>query len=240
MPHDQITDPANAFLEAASVPRQGWLCSGTLEEAEEFSSATRKLRMPASTPRLSATPATGVLRPPLSRGADAPMCSISSDGEAFRWVWMEPTCASQPAREAIALRRVRSPRKGGKLLAEFAGNGNLEGVRCLLDLGVAASATHGEGDPYWDVTPRSTALHVAAWRARHAVVKELIARGAPVNASDGKGRTALALAVKACVDSYWKDRRSPESVAALLQAGASTAGIEIPSGYEEADRLLRR
>ena len=132
------------------------------------------------------------------------------------------------------------PAEGRKLLAEFAGNGNLEGVRCLLDLGVAASATHGEGDPYWDVTPRSTALHVAAWRARHAVVKELIARGAPVNASDGKGRTALALAVKACVDSYWKDRRSPESVAALLQAGASTAGIEIPSGYEEADRLLRR
>ena len=73
-------------------------------------------------------------------------------------------------------------------------------------------------------------MHVAAWRAWPEVVKELIARGAPVNANDGQGRTALQLAVKACVDSYWTDRRSPDSVRALLEAGASTAGIELPTG----------
>jgi ankyrin repeat protein len=71
-------------------------------------------------------------------------------------------------------------------------------------------------------------------------VKELIQRGAPVNAVDAKGRTALALAVKACVDSYWTNRRSPDSVEALLKAGASVSGIDIPSGYKEVDELLRR
>jgi hypothetical protein len=83
-------------------------------------------------------------------------------------------------------------------------------------------------------------LHVAAWRAQHSVVKELIKRGAPVNALDGKGRTALALAVKACVDSYWTDRRSPDSVEALLNAGASATGIKVPTGYAEVDELLRK
>ncbi len=61
------------------------------------------------------------------------------------------------------------------------------------------------------------------------VVRELIARGAPVNAADCDGRTALQLAVKACVDSYWTERRSPDSIRALLDAGASTAGIELPT-----------
>jgi hypothetical protein len=49
----------------------------------------------------------------------------------------------------------------------------------------------------------------------------------------------LALAVKACVDSYWTERRSPESVQALLEAGASTKSVAFPSGYAEVDALLR-
>jgi hypothetical protein len=128
--------------------------------------------------------------------------------------------------------------KGGKLLAEFAGNGNTEGVRRLLDLGVEATALFREGDGYWDLARDSTALHNAAWRMWPDTVKLLIERGTPVNARDGKGRTALALAVKACVDSYWKDRRTPESVDTLLKAGATLDGIEIPCGYNEVDELL--
>jgi hypothetical protein len=129
--------------------------------------------------------------------------------------------------------------EGGTLLSEFAGNGNSEGVRRLLDLGVDAGALFREGDGYWDLARDSTALHAAAWRAWPATVKLLIERGAPVNARDGKGRTALTLAVKACVDSYWKDRRTPESVEALLNAGATIEGIDIPCGYDEVDELLR-
>jgi len=130
--------------------------------------------------------------------------------------------------------------QGGTLLSEFAGNGNVEGVRQLLDLGVSVNSPYKEGDRYFDIAQDSTALHVAAWRAWPGTVKELIHRGASVNAADGKGRTPLMLAVKACVDSYWKNRRSPESVAALLEAGATVSGIEIPSGYDEVDALLRQ
>ncbi len=130
--------------------------------------------------------------------------------------------------------------EGGTLLAEFAGNGNTEGVRRLLDLGVGVSVPYKGGDPYFEIPKDGTALNVAAWRARHETLKLLLERGAKVNALDARGQTPLALAVRACVDSYWKDRRSPESIEALLQAGASPDGIEIPTGYAAADALLLR
>ena len=130
--------------------------------------------------------------------------------------------------------------EGSTLLAEFAGNGNTEGVRRLLDLGVSVDALYREGDGYFEIARESTALHVAAWRARHDTLRLLLARGAEVNSRDARGRTPLALAIKACVDSYWKDRRTPESIQALLNAGASLEGIELPTGYAEADALLLR
>ncbi|HKE28783.1 MAG TPA: ankyrin repeat domain-containing protein [Bryobacteraceae bacterium] len=137
--------------------------------------------------------------------------------------------------EAVAQLRAA----GGQPLAEFAGNDNAEGVRLLLDLGIAVDAVFADGDIYWDVARNSTALHVAAWRASHQTLKLLISRGAAVNARDGKGRTPLALAVRACVDSYWTRKRSPDSVAALLAAGASAEGIQVPTGYAEIDTLLQ-
>jgi ankyrin repeat protein len=129
--------------------------------------------------------------------------------------------------------------EGGRLLAEFAGNGNTEGVSLLLELGVDLKAVFEQGDGYFDIAKRSTALHVAAWRARHRTVELLLVRGAPVNTLDGKGRSALALAVRACVDSYWQARRAPDSVRALLRAGASVAGIKFPCGYSPVDELLQ-
>jgi hypothetical protein len=130
-------------------------------------------------------------------------------------------------------------REGAGRLAEFAGNGNAAGVGHLLDLGVPVAARY-DGDGYWGVARDSTALHVAAWRLEHATVRALVARGAPVDAEDGDGRTPLALAVRACVDSYWTHKRSPASVDALLRAGASVDGITAPSGYAEVDELLRQ
>ena len=129
---------------------------------------------------------------------------------------------------------------GGRSLMEFAGVGNTEGVRNLLDLGVPVAAVFREGDPYWDLAANSTALHAAAWRGRHATVAMLIERGAPIEALDARGRTPLALALRACVDSYWTERRATESIRALLEAGASTRGLTLPSGYAEADALLSR
>jgi ankyrin repeat protein len=129
--------------------------------------------------------------------------------------------------------------EGGELLGAFAGVGNAEGVRCLLDLGVLPGALN-HGDAYFGTPMGSTALHVAAWRGNPDAVRVLIERGAPLDARDGKGCTALQLAVRACTNPYWGNRRTPEWVEPLLKAGASTEGIELPTGYAEADALIRR
>jgi hypothetical protein len=127
---------------------------------------------------------------------------------------------------------------GGQLLAEFAGNANATGIVRLLELGIPITALYG-GDGYYGIPPHSMALHVAAWKGWHAAVQTLVDWGAPVDAPDGKGQTPLMLAIRACVDSYWMNRRSPASVNTLLRAGASVKGVKLPTGYEEIDTLLR-
>lgn len=128
--------------------------------------------------------------------------------------------------------------QGGTLLAEFAGNNNTEGLARLLDLGVSPASLYIHGDGYFSIPRNSTALHVAAWRAQPAAVQLLIESGTPVDALDGNGHTALQRAILAATDSYWMKRRTTESIEALLKAGASTTGIELPTGYEDADKLL--
>ena len=110
--------------------------------------------------------------------------------------------------------------QGPTLLSEFAGTWNTAGVRHLLDLGVPVNAPYA-GDGYFDLAADTTALHVAAWQSRPDLVELLIARGADVNVKDGKGRTPLALAHKARVDSYWSARATPEPERLLRSAGAT-------------------
>ncbi|HTT68264.1 MAG TPA: ankyrin repeat domain-containing protein [Gemmatimonadales bacterium] len=142
------------------------------------------------------------------------------------------------AKEPKLVRELKA--MGGDLLAWFAGTGNVAGVRRLLDLGVDVAAPFAAGDLYYDEPPGSLAIHVAAWRGRPAIVRLLIARGSPAESPDPKGRTPLALAVKACVDSYWTARTTPESVEALLAAGASAAGVALPTGRADLDTVLKR
>ena len=131
------------------------------------------------------------------------------------------------------------PVEGGSLLAEFAGNGNTGGIRCLIELGVAAGcAAITEGDPFFDDRPGQYCAACGRLARRHSAGEGIDRTRRARERSRWKGRTALALAVKACVDSYWKACRSPESIAALLAAGASAAGIRLPMGYPEADELL--
>jgi ankyrin repeat protein len=162
----------------------------------------------------------------------------SAGGRAFLEQFQQLANAARLPKQFNELRAISELlAEGSTLLAEFAGNGNTKGVQQLLDLGVPVDARY-DGDPYFDIVKDSTALHVAAWKAWPKTVKLLIECGAPVNAQDAKGRTPLMLAVKACVDSYWTNRRSPESVEALLRAGASVSGVDYPSGYAEVDELL--
>ena len=161
-------------------------------------------------------------------GVDALLAACARDRKGALAV----IAAAEPEAKALVIEH------GGAFLSQFSGNGNAAGVRNLLDLGVNPSAVFHEGDGYFGIARDSTALHVAAWRGWPEVVKELIARGASVDEADGQGRTPLQLAVKCCVDSYWTDRRSPNSVRALLNAGASKAGIKLPTGYDEIDKLL--
>ncbi len=128
--------------------------------------------------------------------------------------------------------------EGGTVLVEFAGNDNATGVALLLELGVPVDATHALGESYFGTTAATTALHAASWRAAHNAVELLVARGADVDARDGNDQTPLMLAGRACVDSYWTERRSPRSVKALLDAGASKSGVSVPTGYAAIDELL--
>ena len=153
-------------------------------------------------------------------------CALGDHAVIPKIVESQPTLTGQLVEE------------GGKLLSDFAGNDNAEGVACLLDLGVPVDARFEEGDGYFGIAPNSTALIVASWRAAHEVVNVLLKRGAMVDAKDENGRTPLQFAIKACVNSYWRERRSPQSIEALLTAGASTEGIPEHTGYDEADKLL--
>lgn len=128
---------------------------------------------------------------------------------------------------------------GAQLLARFCLNCNPAGVRQLLALGIDVNTPYERGEPYFGIPAFSLPIHVAAWLHWPSVVQVLIEQGAAVNAVDGNGNTPLLLAIKACVDSYWTERRSTVVVKALLDAGASTEGVVLPTGYDEVDAMLR-
>jgi hypothetical protein len=90
------------------------------------------------------------------------------------------------------------------ILANFAGAGNTEGVRILLDLGfdIESQSTHPG-------SRGNTALHLAVWRERLDTVKLLISRGASLTARNPGGLTPLMLAERAQTDmSEWTPHES--------------------------------
>ena len=123
------------------------------------------------------------------------------------------------------------------VLAKFAGAGNTEGVRVLLDFGFDIESRYRH-----PAARGNTALHVAVWRERLSTVELLLSRGASIEAKNPKGDTPLGLAVKALTEmSEWTPHESTAIVAALLQAGADVAAVRrFPTGSLEADDLLRR
>jgi ankyrin repeat protein len=90
------------------------------------------------------------------------------------------------------------------ILANFAGAGNTEGVRILLDFGfdIESQSTHPG-------SRGNTALHLAVWRERLDTVKLLISRGASLTARNPGGLTPLMLAERAQTDmSEWTPHES--------------------------------
>lgn len=128
---------------------------------------------------------------------------------------------------------------GSELLARFCLSDNKPGVQLLLDLGIDVNTPYETGDGYFSIPEGSLPIHIAAWLGWPDIVQLLIERGAYVETPDKNGNTPLALAVAACVHSYWTERRTTTSIEALLDAGASPVDIPLPSGYPEADDLLR-
>src|SRR6266480_4777210 len=124
------------------------------------------------------------------RGRGDVLALFERRGIAIGLQGVERLIAACARNDAAAIRAIRSREpqlvrevlaEGGKLLAEFAGNWNTEGVGHLLDLGVPVTALY-EGDGYFDIAQGSTALHVAAWKGLPPTVKLLIERGAPIDA----------------------------------------------------------
>lgn len=120
------------------------------------------------------------------------------------------------------------------ILVEFAGAGNVEGVRRMLEAGFRMDVTSSSCGARMD-----TPLHSALWRGRHDVVKLLIERGAPLEKPNGHGATPLAWAVRAAVHSEWFPNRSTsEDVVALIAAGADKSAVAVPTGWAELDSLF--
>jgi len=111
------------------------------------------------------------------------------------------------------------------LLVDFAGSGNTAAVRLMLDLGFDIGARRT--NPPWSAG--ETALHVAAWRGHLDIVKLLIERGAPLEATHCSGATPLAVALRALVEqSEWTPNEySIEIAQALLKAGARLESVKL-------------
>lgn len=138
------------------------------------------------------------------QGLDAILYALALHDQTL----LESRMQSEPGLRAQLLEQA------GAIAGPFAGNGNTEGLKLLFQQGIPVDVLFTDVDGYWNIGANSTPLHVAAWRARHDTVRTLIELGADVNRRDGRGQTPLELAVRACVDSHWTERRAPDSVAA--------------------------
>jgi len=127
------------------------------------------------------------------------------------------------ADDPAVVQRLQAQNTG--LLVDFAGSGNTAAVRLMLDLGFDIGARRT--NPSWSAG--ETALHVAAWRGHLDMVKLLIERGAPLEATHRSGATPLAVALRALVEqSEWTPNEySIEIAQALLKAGARLESVKL-------------
>jgi ankyrin repeat protein len=152
---------------------------------------------------------------PVLQGDDAFLAAAARGDEA--------TARRLLAADPGIIQRLQSHNSG--LLADFAGSGNTAALRLMLDLGFDAGAQRTS--PPWSAG--ETALHVAAWRGLLPMVRLLIERGAPLEATLRSGATPLAVALRALVEqSEWTPNEySIEIAQALLNAGARIESVKL-------------
>jgi ankyrin repeat protein len=140
-------------------------------------------------------------------------CARADEGGARRIV------AADPA----VVKRLQSQNSG--LLVDFAGSGNTAAVCLMLDLGFDIGSQRTS--PRWE--QGVTALHAACRRGHLEMVKLLIERGAPLEATHRSGATPLAVALQSLVEqSEWTPNEYSLPIAkALLSAGARIASIKL-------------
>jgi hypothetical protein len=103
-------------------------------------------------------------------------------------------------------------------------------VDFLIDRGVNLRAGENSGQ---------TALHLAAHHGELAIVKLLIARGAPLEAKNAYGGTVLGQATWSCLNSGLAIDYAP-IIETLLDAGAEVQQADYPTGNASVDKLLER
>jgi hypothetical protein len=103
-------------------------------------------------------------------------------------------------------------------------------VDFLIDRGVNLHAGENSGQ---------TALHLAAHHGELAIVKLLIARGAPLEAKNAYGGTVLGQATWSCMNSGFPVDYAV-IIETLLEAGADVHQADDPTGNARVDELLLR
>ena len=190
-------------------------------------------------------------RPRSPREEDGETCSICSSDEAFRSSFRAPmrliaacarndgaTVCSIAGREPELVREVLA--EGGTLLAEFAGNGNTDGIRHFLDLGVDVAALYREGDRYFDI---AQGQHGPSCRGLACPARDC------AGSSSTAGRRSTSWMAKG--ERHWPSpfvpawtrtgrlgARPSRSRRCFVRARRQAAS-NLPSGYAEVDELLR-
>ncbi|HKV51261.1 MAG TPA: ankyrin repeat domain-containing protein, partial [Gemmatimonadaceae bacterium] len=136
-------------------------------------------------------------------GPDDELFAACFDGDADR---ARAVLAAHPELAAAI------PATGGAAMSDAVLHDNLDAIRVLLSLGCSLGA---EG---W---AQGTPLHVAAWTGKPAMVRALLALGAPVNVRDGQfGSSPLGWAAHGSGQHRGHDDTYIAIVDALLDAGA--------------------
>jgi ankyrin repeat protein len=132
---------------------------------------------------------------------------------------------SESVREALRLP------ENAKLLPDLAQNHATESVRALLDAGVSAGSTGDIGE---------TALHWACWKGYADLVKLLVERGAPLTVKDTMYHATPPGWFAHGAQNNGEGGDYVQVARLLVAARAEFPGVDLPTGRDDVDAVLRQ